>query len=97
MEKLFKSNATSCEEKITKSVKILRFLSKIVGFDILENDFHLTWLSCWVIFDCGSYIFVNAYNVLEFWGSTTQVCFCLVTWSFGFQVRQLFGKSSNHL
>lgn len=87
MERLFKTKSFSSEEKLSKSIKIMRILSGIVGFDILDPNYHFNLLSFIVVFDCVTYVFINAYDVKEFWGSTTQVCFCLVTWSFGFQVR----------
>lgn len=72
--------------EVQKAINIMRILSKIVGFDILDPAYRLNIISIIVIFDCVTYVFINAYDVKEFWGNLTQVCFCLVTWTFGFQV-----------
>lgn len=76
----------SSKDLILRVIAMIRFESKIVGFDILASNYRLNVLSLIVIFDCVTYLIINAYDVKEFWGSITQVCFCLVTWTFGYQV-----------
>lgn len=97
MLKNFNSAASSCQEDLSKSIKIMRILSKIVGFDILDPTFRLHWLTFILVFDCVTYVFINAYDVIEFWGNITQVCFCLVTWTFGFQVSRNYNLEYNIL
>lgn len=90
MKDFLQLSTTPPQVLITKAVKLMETLSTIVGFNFVKVDYRLSWISITVIFDCISYLIINAYDVTEFWGNITQVCFCLVTWTFGYQVLEIF-------
>lgn len=66
-------------------IKIGRRSVAICGMDILHPNFKLSILSWVVIIDATTYIFVNFLNIFIFRDTLVQLCFCLVTYTFGFQ------------
>lgn len=68
------------------AIKYTTFSADLVSFNILDENFKFTPLTLTVIFDIITYMILNIYNVKMFWGDLETLCFCLVTFSFGFQV-----------
>lgn len=63
----------------------ISLVSSTVGFNVMAEDFKFNLLSYISIFDCITYMIINGYDIKLFWGELLRVCFCLVTWSFGYQ------------
>lgn len=72
-------------DKFKATRKRTSFILKMVGFDCLNEGFKMTFLTYLSIFDCITYMCINCYDIKLFWGDLIRVCFCLVTWSFGYQ------------
>lgn len=72
-------------DKLKATRKRTSIILMMVGFNILNEDYKLTFLTYLSIFDCITYMSINAYDIKLFWGDLIRVCFCLVTWSFGYQ------------
>lgn len=58
----------------------------VIGCEILNDDYKPHLFSYFFIFDVITYIIINGYDFYLFWGDFLRVCFCTVTWSFGYQV-----------
>lgn len=72
-------------ERLEAAKKRIGLVASTVGFNVLKEDFKLSIISYLSIFDCITYMIINGYDIKLFWGDLLRVCFCLVTWSFGYQ------------
>lgn len=72
-------------DKLKATRKRISIILMTVGFDVLNEDFKFNFLTYLSIFDCITYMCINGYDIKLFWGDLIRVCFCLVTWSFGYQ------------
>lgn len=65
-----------------------------VGFNVFEGNFKWSLMSFFTVFDATTYILMTLYNIYEFQDDLVRTCFCMVTWTFGFQVRKFCTSSS---
>lgn len=56
----------------------------VVGVKPFDPNYHFNFLNCLVAFDIVIYVIINAYDIKLFWGPLQQVCYCIITWIFGF-------------
>lgn len=71
-------------EKIQYTLNWNLKVASLIGFNIMSPNFKMNLMSFIVIFDIITYMIINIYDVKLFWGDLVRVCFCLVTWSFGY-------------
>lgn len=76
-------------EDLTKSYKdyvriACTYQMKICGHNIFEPVFKWNILTVLVWTDIFTYLIVNAVNIWIFWGDMQSLCYCLVTYGFGF-------------
>lgn len=57
---------------------------KIVGHNVLMPKFKWNFIAAFLWIDVIIYLFINASNIWIFWGDTKLLCFCFVTYAFGF-------------
>uniref|UniRef100_A0A336M437 Odorant receptor n=1 Tax=Culicoides sonorensis TaxID=179676 RepID=A0A336M437_CULSO len=72
-------------DRLKATKKRINYILKIVGFGVLSDDFKFNFITYFSIFDCVTYMCINAYDIKFFKDDLIRVCFCLVTWSFGYQ------------
>lgn len=75
----------SAIERLEASKNRNAYVGSTVGFNVLKDDFKLNFISYFTIVDTITYMIINGYDIKLFWGDLLRVCFCLVTWSFGYQ------------
>lgn len=76
-------------KSIESTLVLSRRIAGMIGFDFYDENYQLTLKSYIVIFDAITYILMTLHNVYTFRNDLTRVCFCLITWTFGFMVRSL--------
>lgn len=70
------------EESIVPTLKTELAL---VGFEIFNADYKLSFFLGFIIVDASTYAVINLIDIWLIWGSSFEnVCFCLVTWMLGF-------------
>uniref|UniRef100_A0A336M6P2 Odorant receptor n=1 Tax=Culicoides sonorensis TaxID=179676 RepID=A0A336M6P2_CULSO len=72
-------------DQLETAKKRIQLIASSVGFNVLREDYKFNVISYISIIDCVTYMAINGYDIKLFWGDLVRVCFCLVTWSFGYQ------------
>uniref|UniRef100_A0A336N1Q6 Odorant receptor n=1 Tax=Culicoides sonorensis TaxID=179676 RepID=A0A336N1Q6_CULSO len=72
-------------ERLESTKKRINLILKSVGFGVLTDDFKFNFITYFSIINCITYMCINGYDIKFFKDDLIRVCFCLVTWSFGYE------------